>query len=200
MAGARPVRETAAMKRFVLTATIACLSLCVAAPSSAQPQPPDLTRFRAFADGLIGTWNVRIRDIDEYGKVIWDDASQKRTFSYTIGNEFLQEQATIRARRLGRDVVTGLHLFSYDPAGNRLTQHGYWPGKSGLMFTADVRLADDNRSAAGIISMPQDRGLRSERRLEIKWISDRELSYRAYAKDKSGREFLNEELVYTKAS
>ena len=68
------------------------------------------------------------------------------------------------------------------------------------MFTAELRLANDNRSAEGTISMPQETGFRMQRRLEIKWVGDSELSYRAYGKDSNGREFLNEELIYSRAS
>ena len=188
------------MGRLNLSIRLACLSICLGQSPALSQERPDLTRFRAFADPLVGTWNVRIRDLDENGKVLWDDSSQTRTFAYTIGNEFLQEQALVYSKRLQGDVVTGLHLYSYEPKQNILTQHGYWPGRSGLMFTAEVKLADDNRAATGTIGMPHDNGFRKQRRLEIKWVSDRELSYRAYGKDSSGREFLNEELVYTRPS
>ncbi len=187
------------MGRFNFTRRLACLSICLAsAPASAQ-QPPDLTRFRAFVDPLIGTWHVQIRDLDEHGKLIWDGA-QKREFEYTISNEFLQESALAHSKKLQRTEIMGMHLFSYDPKQNLLTQQGFWPGKAGTMFTAQVRLADDNKSATGTISMPQEVGFRNQRRLEIKWENDRQLSYRTYGKDSAGREFLNEELIYTQPS
>lgn len=187
------------MGRLHLTLPLACLSISLGTAGSTQDRP-DLTRFRAFASPLIGTWSVRIRDIDEHGKVVWDDASQRRSFSFTIGDEFLREDALVHSPRLKRDVVTGMHLFSYDPRQNLLIQHGFWPGKAGPMFTAEVRLADDNRSAVGTITMPQEAGVRKERRLEIRWLNDREFSYRAYGRDKGGREFLNEELIYARSS
>lgn len=174
-------------------------ALSFASPTlSQQPAPPDLTRFRAFADPIIGSWTTRIRDFDENGTLTWED-TQRRVFAYTVSDEFLEERALFHSRRAGRDIVGGLHLFSYDPARNELLQQGYWPGTPGILFTARATLSEDNRRAEGVIEMPGETGFRARRRLEIVWQSPNEVTYRAFGRRADGAEFLNEELVYRRA-
>lgn len=167
--------------------------LAVAAPwPAATQQRPDLTRFRAFADPLVGDWSVTIKDREADGKVTWE-ATQHRTFGYTLLGEFLEERAVDRGQTIG------LHLLSFDAKRNRLVQQGFWPGSAGVLFTVEADLAADNRSASGHIEMPGEEGVRKRRRLELRWRSADELSYTAFAIDAAGREYVNEELVYRRS-
>ena len=182
------------MKAFLVAAF--GLSLA-AAPVHAQQQP-DLTRFRMFADALVGTWHVTVRDLDEKGNVTWE-GRQKRVFAYTLANEFLEERALVRPAGLDTEVTAGLHMLSFDPPANMLIQNGFWPGQPGVLFTAEAALSADNRSADGTITMPSETGVRHRRRLEIRWSGADELAYRTYGAGADGKEYLNEELVYRRA-
>ena len=158
---------------------------------------PDLTRFKAFADALVGTWEVTIRDADAKGKLVWE-GKQKRVFSYVLADEFLEERALVTSPRTGREVLTGIQFISYDPKRNLLIEQGFWPGHAGTLFAVEAIVANDNRSAAGVIKMPQENDFRKQRRVELKW-QGADFVFRTFGKDETGREFLNEELIYRKA-
>ena len=180
-----------------IAAFICFLALAFPAAALAQ-QRPDLTRFRSFADPLVGSWTVTIKDWDADGKLSWE-GNQKRTFAYTLANEFLEERALATVGDTPREVLIGLHLLSYDPKRNLLLQQGYWPGNAGTLFTVEAALAADNRSASGVIAMPGEEGTRKRRRLELRWNGPDELSYRAYGTDAAGKDYLNEELIYRRS-
>ncbi|MEO7654055.1 MAG: hypothetical protein ABIS23_00025 [Sphingomicrobium sp.] len=172
------------------------LFLGLVLPVSAVAQErPDLTRFKAFADPLVGTWTVTIKDWQADGKIAWE-GTQKRAFAYMLADEFLEERALVKSGQRPQDIVTGLHLMSYDPKRNLLFQQGFWPGHAGVLFTVEAALAADNHSASGHIAMPGEQGARKRRRIELRWQNPNELSYRAFAQDNSGKEYLNEELIY----
>lgn len=51
-------------------ALAACILLTATSDMAlAQPKKPDLTRFKVFADPLVGEWNVRNRDFDAAGRL-----------------------------------------------------------------------------------------------------------------------------------
>ena len=176
------------MRAFALS-----LLLALALPASVPAQQrPDLSRFKAFADPLVGNWSVTVTDRDANGKISWE-ATQTRTFAYILMDEFLEERALDHGRPIG------LHLLSFDPKRNLLLQQGYWPGSPGVLFTVEAALAADNRSAQGHIAMPAEQGARKRRRLELRWEGPDELSYRAFGVDEAGREYVNEELIYRRA-
>ena len=170
------------------TALLLFLAASLAPPSMAQ-QRPDLTRFRTFADPLVGDWAVVIKDREANGEVSWE-ATQQRRFAYTLLGEFLEERAVDRGQ------VIGLHLLSFDPKRSMVVQQGFWPGSPGMLFSVEAALAPDNRSASGHIDMPREQGVRKRRRLELRWEGPDVLSYRAFGVDASGKEFVNEELIY----
>ena len=169
------------------------LALLMAVPASVPAQQrPDLSRFKAFADPLVGNWSVTIQDREADGRVMWE-GTQDRTFAYTLQGEFLEERA------LNRGQLIGLHLLSFDPKRNLVLQQGYWPGNPGVLFTVEAALSADNRSASGHIDMPAEQGARKRRRLEVRWDGTDQLAYRAYGVDAAGREYINEELIYRRA-
>lgn len=168
-------------------------------PAFAQQARPDLTRFKAFADAMVGEWDVVIRDLDESGSPTWE-GRQKRVIAYILADEFLEERAMVHSRRLNREIVAGLHLSSYDPATNAFIQQGFWPGQPGVLFNVNAVLSSDHRRAEGTIAMPRETGIRAMRRIEIVWASNDEFSYRTFARGADGREYLNEELVYRRAA
>ena len=184
----------------MIRALVLLLTACLAVPSvSAQPAPPDLTRFRAFADPMIGEWDVVIRDFDESGATTWE-GRQRRVIGWILGDEFLEERAIVASRRSDREVVAGLHIASYDPEANAFLQQGFWPGSPGILFNVSATLAADNRRADGIIAMPRETGVRASRRIEIAWVSADEFVYRTFARSADGREHVNEELIYRRAA
>ena len=175
------------------------LAACLFVPStSAQTTRPDLTRFRAFADPMVGEWDVTIRDLDESGAVTWE-GRQRRLFAYILADEFLEERALVHSPSLGRAVVARLHIASYDPDANHFMQQGFWPGSPGVLFDVSAELAADNRRADGTITMPRETGVRASRRIEIVWTGPDEFTYRVFARRSGASEFVNEELIYRRA-
>lgn len=179
------------------TALLALFAFAICAPASAQG--PDLTRFKAFADGLVGEWSVAIRETDADGKVVWSD-TQRRIFGYRIANEFLEERTYVVSKRTGKDLDVSLHIYGYDPKANTLSMHGYWVGRPGQLFAVMTTLDDANRFARGAMDIVLEDGSRSNQRYEMGWQDDSRFVHRAYRKTPEGREYLGEELVYTRAA
>lgn len=167
--------------------------------AAAQAQSPDLSRFKAFADGLVGAWSVDIRETDAEGKVIWSD-TQRRVFEYRIAKEFLEERTYVTSKRTGKDVDISLHIYGYDPKANDLSMHGYWVGRPGQLFAVTTKLDDDNRFARGAMDIVLEDGSRSHQRYEMGWIDDARFIHRAYRKTPDGREYLGEQLIYVRVA
>ncbi len=156
---------------------------------------PDLTRFKAFGDGLIGEWAVDIRDFDENGEVSWS-ATQRRIFEYKIANEFIEERTYFTSQSTGKDVDVSLHVYGYDPKQNILSVDGYWGGSPGRLFAVTTSLDDENRQAIGEMQLRMKDGSIVTHRYVLGWISDESFTHRAYETTADGREFLTEELIY----
>ncbi len=182
---------------MIRAVTLALVSIAVLSPANAQA-PADLTRFKSFADGLVGEWSVAIRELDADGKVVWSD-TQRRIFEYRVAREFLEERTYVVSKRTGKDVDISLHIYGYDPRNNELSMHGYWVGRAGQLFAVKTTLDDANRFARGSMDIVMEDGSSSNQRYEMGWLDGGGFVHRAFRKSPDGREYLGEELVYTRA-
>src|SRR3982751_1027395 len=96
--------------------------LLLAATDPGHASIPDSSRFQAFAERLVGRWDVTIREVDETGKLMFEE-HQTHVFSHGIGAQFLEERAMTEGNAHSS---TGLVVLSYDTKTNVLSQHAFF--------------------------------------------------------------------------
>jgi len=178
--------------RSALPRSFLFLLLTVSAGAS-DAASPHATFTRLFTP-ILGERKCTIREWDGRSrKPVWQ-ATQKRRFERTLNGFFVTETALIAAED-GRDVVGGLHLFSFDGESGELRESGYWAPAAGRLFEVEAKLDADGRTFRGEMIIATDAGT-ERRRIELA-MSD-ELTFRVYKRDDRGVEYLHEELRYTR--
>lgn len=186
-------------------ALIAVGAIAASVPAQSQqtqPTPAELAQrsarlaaFRAFAEPYLGEWACAIEEYDEKGKVVWSD-TQRRVFSFTMSRHFLEERAILK-RPDGTEYEGGLHLTTWDPASDRIVQHGFWiPQQPDPLFRIEGRAS--GRDFTGEMNLRQESGGYVRRGLEMRWHGPDRWVLEAIGVRPDGSRFVKERLSYTR--
>ncbi len=183
--------------------TIALSTILMVAASVAPAQQPaarsGAAGFREFFKPLIGTWPVHILDRDAAGKTEYETV-QLRDFRFTAGGAFVREIAIVRDSS-GRQMESGIHLYGYDPQGDRVLIHGFWGNSADRFFFAPGRIEGEGRNAkltgTMTVSHPDGRAVTSAS--EMAWTAPDQFVWRTYSQRSDGSRYTDEQLTYTVA-
>ena len=179
--------------------------LALAQPPPPVQQPPAnaqqalararVAAFRAFAEPYVGEWSCAIEEYDESGKVVWSD-TQRRVFAFSMSRHFLEERAFLK-RPDGTEYEGGLHLTTWDPASDRIVQHGFWlPRQPDPLFRIEG-LAEGS-DFSGTMTLREENGSVVRRGLKMRWHAPDRWILDAVGTRADGGSFVKERLIYTR--
>lgn len=156
------------------------------------------TAFRAFAERFLGEWRCEIKEFDgSSAKPVWSDV-QRRVFSFTMSRHMLEERAFLKAQA-GEWYEGGLHLITFDPKADRITQHGYWlPTQADRLFFIEGQIA--GKDFDGQMTIRLEGGGNETRPYRIRWRSNDEWIIEVDGRRADGTTYLREIVVYSRAS
>lgn len=177
------------------------LAMTALAPAAAQsPQPPAAAighaRFAEFFKPLIGTWPVQILDRDANGKTEYATV-QLREFRFTMGGAYVRERALVRDSK-GLELESGIHLYGYDPASDRVLIHGFWGNSADRFILVPSTFVGEGRQAklVGTMTVTHPDGRTVKSMSEMAWDGSDRFIWRTYSKRPDGSTYTDEQLTY----
>jgi hypothetical protein len=152
--------------------------------------------FNAFFEATIGEWQVSIRDFDERGANTYS-SMQTRRFAWVVSGRYVEEKAFTRTPT-GALANIGVMLYSFDDAVAQVRLVSFWP-RSPRRWADFAGCIDGEpqRLAGAIVSHRPNEPVRT-RRVEVLIESPSRMRWRGFATGEGGREYVAEELEYTR--
>ena len=165
-------------------------------PSPVDPATKRKQAFREFAERFVGEWACEIKEFDgKAAQPVWSD-TQKRVFAFTMTRHVLEERAFLKTPK-GDLYEGGLHLMTFDPKADRITQHGFWlPTQADRLFFIEGYM--NGRDFDGQMTIRLDTGGEDKRPFRIRWRGDDRWTIEVDGRRPDGTSYLREVLVYTR--